>query len=96
MRDPTGIVVKDPNIEVQERLELLFATFLKLGSVAKTMRLFNDRGLDLPRRDHHGDLRWTQATTAAVATMLKNPAYAERSSMDGLACGQHEAKIGSR
>jgi DNA invertase Pin-like site-specific DNA recombinase len=76
VRDPTGIVVKDPNIEVQERLELLFATFLKLGSVAKVMRLFNDRGLDLPRRDHHGDLRWTQATTAAVATMLKNPAYA--------------------
>jgi DNA invertase Pin-like site-specific DNA recombinase len=76
MRDPTGIVVKDPNIEVQERLELLFATFLKLGSVAKVMRLFNGRGLDLPRRDRHGDLRWAQATTAAVATMLKNPAYA--------------------
>jgi len=76
VRDPTGIVVKDANIEVQERLELLFATFLKLGSVAKVMRLFNDRGLDLPRRDHHGELRWTQATTAAVATMLKNPAYA--------------------
>lgn len=76
MRDPTGIVVKDPNIEVQERLELLFVTFLKLGSVAKVMRLFNGRGLDLPRRDRHGDLRWAQATTAAVATMLKNPAYA--------------------
>jgi DNA invertase Pin-like site-specific DNA recombinase len=76
VRDPTGIVVKDPNIEVQERLELLFAAFLKLRSVAKVMRMFNGRGLDLPRRGHHGDLRWTQATTAAVATMLKNPAYA--------------------
>jgi DNA invertase Pin-like site-specific DNA recombinase len=76
MRDPTGIVVKDPNIEVQQRLELLFATFLKLGSVAKVMRLLNGRGLDLPRRDRHGDLRWAQATTAAIATMLKNPAYA--------------------
>jgi DNA invertase Pin-like site-specific DNA recombinase len=71
VRDPTGIVVKDPNIEVQERLELLFATFLKLGSVAKATRLFNDRSLDLPRRDRHGDARWAQATTAAVATMLR-------------------------
>jgi hypothetical protein len=76
VRDPTSIVVKDPNIEVQERLALLFATFLKLGSVAKVMRLFNRRGLDLPRHDHHGDLRWTRGTTTAVATMLKNPAYA--------------------
>jgi DNA invertase Pin-like site-specific DNA recombinase len=76
VRDPTGIVVKDPNIEVQERLELLFQTFLKARSVVKVMRLFNGRGLDLPRRDRHGDLHWARATTAAVATVLKNPAYA--------------------
>ena len=76
VRDPTGVVVKDPNIEVQERLGLLFGTFLKLRSVSKVMRLFNGRGLDLPRRNRHGDLRWARATTAAVATILKNPAYA--------------------
>jgi DNA invertase Pin-like site-specific DNA recombinase len=76
VRDPTGIAVKDPNIEVQERLELVFAAFLKLRSVAKVMRMFNSRGLDLPRRDRHGELHWTQATTSAVAAILKNPAYA--------------------
>ncbi len=76
VRDPTGIAVKDPNIEVQERLELVFTAFLKLRSVAKVMRMFNSRGLDLPRRDRHGDLHWTQATTSAVAAILKNPAYA--------------------
>jgi DNA invertase Pin-like site-specific DNA recombinase len=76
VRDATGIVVKDPNIEVQERLDLLFETFLKVRTVAKVMRLFNARGLDLPRRDRHGDLRWARATTAAVAAILKNPAYA--------------------
>ena len=76
VRDPTGIAVKDPNIEVQERLELVFAAFLKLRSVAKVMRMFNSRGLDLPRRDRHGDLHWAQATTSAVAAILKNPAYA--------------------
>ena len=40
------------------------------------MRMLNDRGLDLPRRDRHGDLRWTRATVSSVAAILKNPAYA--------------------
>src|SRR5918993_3490203 len=35
VRDPSGIVVKDPNIEVQERLGLVFQTFLKFRTVAK-------------------------------------------------------------
>jgi DNA invertase Pin-like site-specific DNA recombinase len=75
-RDPSGIVVKDPNLEVQERLALLFETFLKLRTVAKVMREFNDRSLELPRRDRCGDLVWCRATTSAVAAILKNPAYA--------------------
>lgn len=76
VRDPSGVVVKDPNLEVQERLDLLFATFLKLRTVAKVRREFNDRRLDLPRRDRHGDVHWTRATTSSVAAVLKNPAYA--------------------
>ncbi|TIL83155.1 MAG: recombinase family protein [Mesorhizobium sp.] len=75
-RDPSGIVVKDPNLAVQERLGLVFEMFLKLRTVAKVMRVLNDRGLDLPRRDRHGDLRWSRATVSAVSSILKNPAYA--------------------
>jgi DNA invertase Pin-like site-specific DNA recombinase len=76
VRDPSGVVVKDPNIEVQERLDLVFQTFLKFRTVAKVMRMLNERGLDLPRRDRHGDLRWARATVSAVSTILQNPAYA--------------------
>jgi DNA invertase Pin-like site-specific DNA recombinase len=76
LRDPSGIVVKDPDLAVQERLELVFEMFLKFRTVAKVMRVLNDRGLDLPRRDHHGDPRWARATVASVASILKNPAYA--------------------
>lgn len=76
VRDPSGVVLKDPNIAVQERLGLVFELFLKLRTVAKVMRMMNDRGLDLPRRDRHGELRWTRATVSAVASILKNPAYA--------------------
>lgn len=76
LRDPSGIVVKDPDLAVQERLELVFEMFLKFGAVAKVMRVLNERGLDLPRRDHYGDPRWARATVASVASILKNPAYA--------------------
>jgi DNA invertase Pin-like site-specific DNA recombinase len=76
MRDPSGVVVKDPDMAVQERLELVFEMFRKSRTVAKVMHLLNDRGLDLPRRDRHGDLCWTRATTCSVAAILKNPAYA--------------------
>ena len=76
MRDPSGVVVKDPDMAVQERLELVFEMFLKFRTVAKVMRLLNERGLDIPRRNRHGDLCWVRATICSVAAILKNPAYA--------------------
>jgi DNA invertase Pin-like site-specific DNA recombinase len=76
IRDPSGVVVKDPDLGVQERLGLVFELFLKFRTVAKVMRVLNDRGLDLPRRDRHGDLHWARATVSSVAAILKNPAYA--------------------
>jgi DNA invertase Pin-like site-specific DNA recombinase len=91
VRDPSGVVVKDPDMAVQERLGLVFEMFLKFRTVAKVMRLLNDRGLDLPRRDRHGDLRWARATISSVAAILKNPAYAGafvygRTQIRALAC----------
>lgn len=76
VRDPSGVVTKDPNLEVQGRLSLLFETFLKVRTAAQVMRAFVGRGLALPRRDRHGDLRWQPATVSAVTAILKNPAYA--------------------
>jgi DNA invertase Pin-like site-specific DNA recombinase len=76
VRDPSGVVVKDPDMAVQERLGLVFEMFLKFRTVAKVMRVLNERGLDLPRRDRHGDACWARATICSVAAILKNPAYA--------------------
>ncbi|MHC2713584.1 DNA invertase Pin-like site-specific DNA recombinase [Bradyrhizobium diazoefficiens] len=70
MRDPSGVVVKDPDMAVQGRLGLVFQLFLQLRSVAKVMRALNERDLELPRRDRYGDLCWTRATLAAVADRL--------------------------
>jgi len=76
VRDPSGVVLKEPNVAVQQRLSLVFQLFLKVRTVAAVMRTLNERGLELPRRDRHGELFWVRATVAAVASILKNPAYA--------------------
>lgn len=76
IRDPSGWVTKDPNLEVQGHLSLLFETFPKVRTAAQAMRAFVGRGLALTRRDRHCDLRWQPATVSAVTAILKNPAYA--------------------
>src|ERR1041385_889168 len=55
-RDTSGAVIKDPNREVQERITLVFTTFLEQGSAGKVMRTFAARGLSVPRCDRLGDV----------------------------------------
>lgn len=76
VRDPSGQVLKHPNLEVQSRLELVFETFLKQKSASKVLRFFKEHELTLPRRDALGDVRWRAATEAAICSILKHPAYA--------------------
>jgi DNA invertase Pin-like site-specific DNA recombinase len=76
VRDPSGQVVKHPDREVQSRTELVFSTFLRVGSVTKVVRYLNEQHLRLPRRNSCGDIVWRTPTIATIATVLKNPAYA--------------------
>jgi DNA invertase Pin-like site-specific DNA recombinase len=76
VRDVLGRVSKHPNQEVQDRLELVFTTFLQVKAACRVVRYFNDHDLLLPRRDRFGDLIWRKPTTPAVLSTLKNPAYA--------------------
>jgi DNA invertase Pin-like site-specific DNA recombinase len=76
VRDPSGVVTKDPNREVQERIALLFECFLSVRTAVKVTRTLAARGLALPRRDRHGEVCWRRPTIPAVTDMLKNPAYA--------------------
>src|SRR5262249_34462878 len=63
-------------LEVQHRIELVFATFLTARSAGKVAKVLGDDGLRLPRRDRCGDLVWRRPTTSAVLAMLRNPADA--------------------
>src|SRR4051794_36639668 len=76
IRDAGGAVVKDPDHEIQDRLTLVFASFLEQGSVAKVMRIFAHGALGVPRRDRFGEAVWQPATLNRLNQILKNPAYA--------------------
>jgi DNA invertase Pin-like site-specific DNA recombinase len=76
VRDDQGVVLKDPNLEVQARIELVFSTFLRLKSACKVLHFFNEHDLLLPRRDRFGDLVWKKPKVSAILAILKNPAYA--------------------
>ncbi len=76
VRDALGRVTKDPNREVQDRLQLVFTTFLGARSASKVLQHFRSHDLLLPRRDRFGDVVWKQPRVAAILAILKNPAYA--------------------
>ncbi len=76
VRDPSGVVTKDPNLEVQERVALVFDSFLRLRSAVRVTRALHERGLGLPRSKGHGEVHWRAPRIAAVTRILKNPAYA--------------------
>jgi DNA invertase Pin-like site-specific DNA recombinase len=76
MRDPSGVVTKDPDREIQARIALVFATFLRVRSACRVLHVLNEQNLDLPRRNRFGDTVWRKPTVAAILAILKNPAYA--------------------
>jgi DNA invertase Pin-like site-specific DNA recombinase len=76
VREAGGVVVKNPDREVQARLDLIFTTFLRVRSASQVLRAFNERGLSIPRRGRFGETVWRPPTVAAILQVLKNPAYA--------------------
>jgi DNA invertase Pin-like site-specific DNA recombinase len=76
VRAPDGAVVKDPNREVQDRIALLFDSFLEQRSAAQVVRTWRKQGLFLPRRDRFADMSWRMPSIASVISTLRNPAYA--------------------
>lgn len=76
VRQPHGEVVKDPDREIQDRIALVFSTFLQQRSAAQVLRAFREQGLTLPRRDRFGTVSWRDPGIAAIVSILHNPAYA--------------------
>ena len=80
VRLPDGQVVKDPDLQVQRAIALVFAQFRTRGSCQKVLRALRDADARLPRRQtagpEIGELLWRLPTEGAVYEILTNPAYA--------------------
>jgi DNA invertase Pin-like site-specific DNA recombinase len=74
VRDSLGRVCKHPDQEVQNRLGLVFTTFLPVKAACQVVRCFNEHPLLLPRKDRCGDVVWRQPTVPAILGVLTNPA----------------------
>ncbi|HEY2157095.1 MAG TPA: recombinase family protein, partial [Isosphaeraceae bacterium] len=78
-RDLSGRVVKHPDREVQGRIDLIFATFLRVRSIHGVVRELAASGLLVPRRERgrdDGAIIWRRPKAAALSSLLRNPAYA--------------------
>ncbi len=77
--DAAGKIVKDPNLRVQEAIELVFKKFRELGSIRQTYRWFHEENVELPVNKALGgrfQLVWKLPTQSFVSDVLHNPLYA--------------------
>jgi DNA invertase Pin-like site-specific DNA recombinase len=78
--DRSGAIVRNPDEEVQARLQLVFAKFTELQSARGVMRYLRANNLPLPVRPLRGPaphaVLWREADSARVRHILQNPAYA--------------------
>src|SRR6476620_5417633 len=75
-----GVLVLDPDKQVQQALRLLFDAFRRGGSAMATVKAFRNQGLLFPRRvrggPQSGDLVWGTLGHCQVLRILHNPRYA--------------------
>ena len=76
VRNAYNQVQKDPNLEIQHCIQLVFDMFLKLKTASKVLRYFNEQSLSLPRYSRFKELRWKKPRISTITHILKNPAYA--------------------
>ncbi|HWR88048.1 MAG TPA: recombinase family protein [Acidiferrobacterales bacterium] len=78
--NPEGVVVLDPDQQVQQCMRWLFETFRRTGSAMATARAARQQGLSFPRRcgngAHKGELLWSALQHSQVLRILHNPRYA--------------------
>ena len=77
---PDGKIDLDPDVQVQGALRLVFETFERTGSAMRTVRHFQEQGIQFPRRLRtglsKGELKWAPPQHARILQVLHNPRYA--------------------
>src|SRR6266511_3240488 len=77
---PSGRVVLDPDVGVQQAVRHLLATFAATGSAFAVVKAFTTQQLSFPRRlaagPNKGELVWGPLQHSRVLQVLHNPRYA--------------------
>lgn len=75
-----GTVMKDPDAQVCQVIELVFDTFARLQSGSQLLQDLHREQILLPRRQIRGPdagaVVWKPPSAAAIYSILHNPAYA--------------------
>jgi DNA invertase Pin-like site-specific DNA recombinase len=77
--DAADKLVKDPNMRIQECINLVFTKFNEIRSVRQTFLWFNNNNVELPVNRVSGGKRvieWKLPTKSFVLYLLQNPCYA--------------------
>ena len=84
VRDPLGRVLKHPDREVRDAIDLVFATFLRVRTITGVVRFFREQGLSIPRRGEFGDIIWPARRSGLSPLYSRIRPMLERSSTAGL------------
>ncbi len=73
-------IVMDPDIAIQNAVNVFFLTFKRTGAAGATVKEFNKKGLKMPIRFRtgirKGELAWKPLTHSRTLRLLHNPLYA--------------------
>lgn len=79
VRDRSGKVVKDPDVRVQQAVELIFSKYRELGSCRQAYLWFRTEEVDLPVNKSRGgsmQIVWQPPTLSFVSSVIHNACYA--------------------
>ncbi|MDR2711955.1 MAG: recombinase family protein [Clostridiales bacterium] len=73
-------LIKDPDLEVQNSVEMLFDSFRRIGSIHGVVQYFKRKGYKFPYKPgkgfRRGDVEWIDLAKHTVDNILHNPCYA--------------------
>lgn len=79
IKDEKGQWLKDPNLQVQERLNYIFNLFRQLGIARQVLLTLRKEKLKIPAYiwggPQNGQLTWKEPTLGGLMRFLKNPSY---------------------
>jgi DNA invertase Pin-like site-specific DNA recombinase len=75
-----GVLILDPDTEIQAAMRLVFETFERTGTAMQTAKLIREQGVRFPRQIrkglNKGELHWVRAEHSRILQVLHNPRYA--------------------